>query len=112
MSATIGSTPFELVDDSATQPTTYRGRERRRTRPRVAVSDKLGETRRATWAVTFARIVLVVALWTAFVAPHLMAPGFTVLRMGVPLAYVLAELSGLAVALHFLARLARAATRY
>lgn len=111
MTATIGSTPFELVDESAAHPA-YKGRERRRARPRVAVSDGLGEARRATWGVTLARVVLVVALWTAFVAPRLMDPSLTVLRTGVPLVYVLAELSGLAVVLNFLVRLARAATRY
>ncbi|MGH7498464.1 MAG: hypothetical protein ACREL3_06385 [Gemmatimonadales bacterium] len=112
MTATIGSTPFELVDDSASHPSAYKGQERRRSRPRVAVSDKLSEARSATWAVTLVRAILVVALWTVFVAPHLMDPSLLVVRTCVPLAYAVAELSGLTVVLNFLARLARAATRY
>ncbi len=111
MTATIGNTPFELVDESTTNPA-YKGPERRRARPRVAVSDMLAEARRATWTVTLVRIVLIVALWTALVAPYLMAPELVFVRTGVPLAYVVAELSGLAVVLRFLVRLARAATSY
>jgi hypothetical protein len=112
MTATIGSTPFELVDESATRAPAYEGVERRRSRPRVAVSDRLAEARRATWGVTFLRILLVVGLWTVLAAPHLMAPSLLLVRTGVPLVYVLAELLGLAVVLHHQARLARAATLY
>ena len=110
MTATIGNTPFELVDESA--PATYKGRERRRIRPTVAVSDSLAEARKAAWITSVTRVVLVVTLWTALVAPHLMAPDLVVLRTGTPLAYVLAEVSGLAVVLRFIVKLARAATRY
>jgi hypothetical protein len=81
-------------------------------RPTVAVSERLTKARKTAWAMTAMRVVLMVALWTAFVAPHLMDPGLVVLRTGVPLAYVLAEVSGLAVVLHFIVRLARAATSY
>jgi hypothetical protein len=112
MTATIGSTRFELVDESAIHTATYEGVERRRTRPLVAVCDRLGKARRATLAVTVLRILLVVALWTALAAPHLMAPSLLVIRTGVPLVYVVAELLGLAVVLHNQAQLARAATLY
>lgn len=112
MTATIGSTPFELVDESAAHAPAYEGVERRRSRPRVAVSDRLAEARRSTWGVTLVRILLVIGLWTGLAAPHLMAPGLLLVRTGVPLAYVLAELLGLAVVLHHQARLARAATLY
>lgn len=111
MTATIGNTPFELVDESAHDPA-YKGVERRRSRPLVAVSDRLSDARRATWAVTLLRILLVVGLWTTLAAPYLMAPSLLLVRTGVPLAYVLAELVGLAVVLHHQARLARAATLY
>jgi hypothetical protein len=112
MTATIGNTPFELVDESVIHSAAYEGVERRRTRPRVAVCDRLGQARRATLAVTVLRILLVVALWTALAAPHLMAPRLLVVRTGVPLIYVVAELVGLAVVLYHQARLARAATLY
>jgi len=112
MTATIGSTPFELVEESAAHAPAYEGMERRRSRPRVAVCDRLAEARRATWATTCLRILLVVGAWIVVAAPHLMAPSQVLARTGVPLAYVLAELVGLAVVLHHQARLARAATLY
>jgi predicted NBD/HSP70 family sugar kinase len=112
MTATIGSTPFELVDESAIHTATYEGAERRRTRPLVAVCERLAKARRATLAVTVLRIMLVVALWTALAAPHLMDSSLLVIRTGVPLVYVVAELFGLAVVLHHQAQLARAATLY
>jgi hypothetical protein len=111
MTASIGNTPFELVDETAVHPA-YNGPDRRRARPRVAVSDSLGKARRGAWGVTFTRIVVLVTLWTVLVAPHLMDPGLTAIRTGVPLVYALAEISGLAVVLSFLVRLARAATHY
>ncbi len=112
MTATISSTPFELVEDSAAHAPAYKGQERRRTRPRVTVSDRLAEARRATWAATLVRILLVLGLWGTLVSPRLMDPGLAIIRTGVPLAYVVGELVGLALVLNHLARLARAATRY
>jgi hypothetical protein len=112
MTATIGRTPFELEDESVIHTTTYEGVERRRSRPRVAVCDRLGKARNATVAVTASRIVLVVGLWTTLAAPHLMAPSLIVVRTGVPLVYVVAEVLGLAVVLYHQARLAQAATLY
>lgn len=112
MTATIRSTPFELVDESLVNTPTYQGAERRRSRPRVAMCDRLVEARRLAWAVTLLRILLVIALWTALAAPHLMDSKLIAVRTGVPLVYVLAELVGLAVTLHQHARLARAATLY
>jgi hypothetical protein len=112
MTATIGSTPFELVDEPSAHAPAYEGMERRRSRPRVAVCDRLAEARQAVWATTFLRILLIVGLWIVVVAPHLMAPDLVVARTGVPLAYVCAELVGLALVLRHQARLARAATLY
>jgi hypothetical protein len=112
MTATIGTTPFELVDESLIHTATYEGVERRRTRPLVTVCDRLGKARRATLAATGLRILMVVALWTALAAPHLMDPKLLLVRTGVPSLYLVAELLGLAVVLHHQARLARAATLY
>jgi hypothetical protein len=112
MTATIGRTPFELEDESVIHTANYQGVERRRTRPRVAVCDRLGKARRAAVALTVSRIALVVALWTALAAPHLMTPSLLMVRTGVPLVYVFAEVLGLAVVLHHQAQLARAATLY
>ena len=112
MTATIESTPFELVDEPSPHAPAYEGLERRRSRPRVAVCDRLAEARRATWMTTFLRVILVVGLWVLVAAPHLMAPTLVMARTGVPLAYVLAELVGLGVVLRHQARLARAATLY
>ena len=53
MTATIESTPFELVDEPSPHAPAYEGVERRRSRPRVAVCDRLAEARRATWMTTF-----------------------------------------------------------
>ena len=108
----IESTPFELVDEPSVHAPAYEGVERRRSRPRVALSDRLAESRRATWATTFLRILLVIGLWVVVAAPHLMAANLLLARTGVPSAYVLAELVGLAVVLRHQARLARAATLY
>lgn len=112
MTATIGRTPFELEDASVIHTASYEGVERRRTRPRVVVCDRLGKARRATVAVTALRNVLVVALWTVLAAPHLMAPSLLVVRTGVPLVYIVVEFLGLAVVLHHQARLAQAAMLY
>ena len=112
MTATIGRTRFELVDESVIHTATYEGVERRRTRPRVAVCDRLGKARRAALVVTVLRTLLVVSLWTALAAPHLMAPSLLVVRTGVPMVYLVAELLGVAVVLHHQAQLARAATLY
>jgi hypothetical protein len=112
MTATIGSTPFELVDESTVRTPEYQGVERRRTRPRVAVCDRLAQARRIAWTVTGLRIALVIALWTLLAAPHLMEPGLVAVRTGVPLVYILTELIGLATVLRQHARLAQAATLY
>lgn len=112
MTATIGRTPFELVDESVVNTPSYQGVERRRTRPRIAVCDRLAEARRVAWAVTLLRILLVIVLWTVLAAPHLMDSNLVAVRTGVPLVYVLAELIGLAVTLHQQTRLASAATLY
>ncbi len=112
MTATIGNTPFELVDESTVRTPEYDGVERRRTRPRVAVCDRLAQARRIAWAATGLRILLVIGLWTLLAAPHLMETRLLAVRTGVPLVYVLAELLGLAAVLRQQARLAQAATLY
>jgi hypothetical protein len=112
MTATIGNTPFEIVDESTVRTPEYEGVERRRTRPRVAVCDRLAQARRIAWMVTGLRSLLVIALWTLLAAPFLMDPELVAVRTGVPLIYVIAELIGLAVMLRQQARLAQAATLY
>lgn len=113
MTARIGSgeTPFELVEDGGTSASVYRGQERRRARPRITVSDRLGEARRGTWIIGLTRSILVLAGWFALVWPRLL-PEHPWLAYGAPALYLVAEGVGLGAVFRYLTRLARAASRY
>ena len=111
MPAPAGGTPFELVEEGSGRYGSYRGRDRRRIRPRVGVSDRLAEARRGAWTAAAVRVVLVLVVWSVIAAPALQArhPAAALLC---PLGYLLLEGAGLALVLIHLTALARAASKY
>lgn len=111
IATTFEAPPFELVEDGVPHVSAYGGRERRRSRPRVSVSDSLAEARRGVWTVTLGRAVLVTVIWLGFVAPVL-EPGHALLAALGPLGYVLVELVATGLVLRHLASVARAAAHY
>jgi hypothetical protein len=111
MSAPAGGTPFELVEDGSGRYGAYRGKDRRRIRPRVGVSDRLAEARRGAWAAVIARVVLVLIVWSLIPAPALQA-SHPMTALLCPLGYLLLEGAGLALVLAYLTGVARAASKY
>jgi hypothetical protein len=111
MSVPAGGSPFELVDDGSGRYGAYRGKDRRRIRPRVGVSDRLADARRAAWAAAVVRVVLVLIVWSLAAAPRLQQP-HPLVALICPLAYLGLEGAGLALVLAHLTALARAASRY
>jgi hypothetical protein len=111
MPAPAGGTPFELVEDGPGRYGAYRGRDRRRLRPRVGVSERLAEARRGAWTAAVVRAVLVVVVWSVVAAPALQTshPKAALLS---PVVYLLLEVAGLALVLGHLTGLARAASKY
>jgi len=111
MPASAGGTPFELVEDGSGRYGAYRGKDRRRIRPRVGVSDRLAESRRGAWAATMVRAVLVLVAWSLTAAPALQA-SHPMTALLCPLGYLLLEGAGLALVLAYLTGVARAASKY
>jgi hypothetical protein len=111
MPAPAGGTPFELVDDGPARYGAYRGKDRRRIRPRVGVSDRLTEARRGAWAAAAVRVVLVLVVWSVTAAPALQA-SHPMTALLCPLGYLLLEGAGLALVLAYLTGVARAASKY
>jgi hypothetical protein len=94
MPASAGGTPFELVDEGPGPYGAYRGKDRRRIRPRIGVSDRLAEARRGAWAAA------------ALQDDH------PLIALLCPLGYLLLEGAGLALVLGYLTGVARAASKY
>ena len=111
MPASAGGTPFELVEDGPGRFGAYRGKDRRRIRPELGVSDRLTEARRGAWAATALRVVLVMVVWSLTAAPALQA-GHPMAALLCPLGYLLLEGAGLALVLAYLTGVARAASKY
>jgi hypothetical protein len=111
MPASAGGTPFELVEDGPGRYGAYRGRDRRRIRPRVGVSDTLAEARRGAWAATALRAVLVLVVWSLTAAPALQSD-HPMAALLCPLGYLVLEGAGLALVLAYLTGVARAASKY
>lgn len=110
MPASAGGTPFELVEDGPGCYGAYRGKDRRRIRPRVGVSERLTEARRGAWAAAAARVVLVLVVWSLSAAPALQA-SHPLTALLCPLAYLVLEGIELALVLAYLTGLARAASK-
>jgi hypothetical protein len=111
MPASVGGTPFELVEDAPGHYGSYRGKDRRRLRPQLGVSDRLAEARRGAWAAAAGRVVLVLVVWSIAVAPALQA-SHPLTALICPLGYLLLESAGLALVLAYLTGVARAASKY
>jgi hypothetical protein len=111
MPTSAGGTPFELVEDGPGRYGAYRGKDRRRIRPRVGVSEHLTEARRGVWAAAVVRVVLVVVVWSLTAAPALHA-SHPMAALLCPLGYLLLEGTGLALVLAYLTGVARAASKY
>jgi len=111
MPASAGGTPFELVEDGPGRYGAYRGKDRRRIRPRVGVSDRLTESRRGAWVAAIVRVVLVLVTWSLTAAPALQT-SHPMAALLCPLGYVLLEGAGLALVLAYLTGVARAASKY
>jgi hypothetical protein len=111
MPARAGGTPFELVEDGPGRYGAYQGKDRRRIRPRVGVSDRLGEARRGAWTAVVVRVALVLIVWSLTAAPALQT-SHPMTALLCPLGYLLLEGSGLALVLAYLTGVARAASKY
>jgi hypothetical protein len=111
MPAPAGGTPFELVEDGPGRYGSYRGKDRRRIRPRIGVSERLAEARRGAWAAAAVRVVLVLVVWSLTAAPTLQA-AHPMTALLCPLGYLLLEGTGLALVLAYLTGVARAASKY